>query len=306
MLEKVEYIKLLPNVNTSKTVFLDIETSGLSKQSDLIVIVGLLSDNMYTSLILENIEDEKKILIRLLELLQPFETICTYSNFDLNFIIAKLTQYNLDIPNYKHLDLKKLSILKKIYNKPTRIQLEDLVKFERKMTISGRALAKIIKNYIKTNSSDMLEVILSHNKEDLFSCLYLYKLSSLKNLTPISFQKVENNLIVFYNAIDINNFKINNISFIIEETLTVYIPIIYVTKKRFLTPHTDYFYIKSQNQIVHKSIAQMLPTSARQKLKKETCFIEETDFFLDIANQPKFSDKLTLSEFHKLILELIV
>ncbi|OON99704.1 MAG: hypothetical protein ATN35_11315 [Epulopiscium sp. Nele67-Bin004] len=306
MIEKIEHIKLSLNVKAYKTVFLDIETSGLSKQQDFIVIIGLLSDETYTSLILEKNKDEKEMLARLLKLLESSDTICTYSNFDLTFINNKLEQHGFDKLVYQHLDLKKLRIIKKLYKKSNRSELELLVNFEREMTITGQPLAKIIKNYIKTNSSDMLEVILSHNKEDLFSCFHLYKLYLLRSIIPISYCKIENNIIVSYEPIDINDFQINNVKFIFKDILEVTIPIVYLTKKRFLTPYTDYFYIQSQNQIVHKSIAKLLPPSARQKLKKETCFIEETDFFLDIGNQPKFCDELTLSDFHNLILELIL
>ena len=76
---------------------------------------------------------------------------------------------------------------------------------------------------------------------------------------------------------------IDNIHILIKNrTLTLVIPIISDTLKYFFKDYKNYFYLTSEDEAIHKSIAQYVDSNNRVKCSASNCYTKKTGIFLPL------------------------
>ncbi|RKD32710.1 ribonuclease H-like domain-containing protein [Thermohalobacter berrensis] len=212
---------LIEKFNNKKFCFFDIETTGLKRSSNKIILIGLLynKDN-YTVIkqfFADNLSEEKDILASFIEEALNFDIFITYNGntFDIPFINERCDKYGYDFKISKEKSLDLLKIVRKnkdllnLQNcKLKSVELSLGIKREDK--ISGKESIKMYFDYIKNKNSNLKEIILKHNYDDIY---YLPKILKVfdhienqnKLLIPIhvNLKKVKLEL-------NLSNLKFNN------------------------------------------------------------------------------------------------
>lgn len=183
--------------------FLDIETTGLSKNNDKIIIIGVMKFHENSMLLKqyfsEKDSDERKILSNFINLIKPFSHIITFNGnaFDIPFLNQKLKSYHLP-------ELDESHFYSDIYKWVQKISFEELK--DRKLKTlcdffniervddKDANLLRSYEQYRTTKNSKILDFMLLHNFEDVHNLFYLYRTIEYLNplehgdLLPKSFQ----------------------------------------------------------------------------------------------------------------------
>ena len=300
-------------------LFLDIETTGLSKTKHSIYCIGMLSyqesQAQITQILCFSPDDEKQLLQEFLTYIMPYNTLFTYggSHFDLSFIKERLDFHGLDSTCFfekKLIDFKKIPFILGLLNNTlgSRSGMESALGYTRSLTSSGKDLVKAYSLWQATGQTPYRDILTLHNQEELQSLLYFYDLYKIGEYLLPEKQHTYVNLgttiyLQFTNASPfITHFKFAKDDFILSwekhslvVKLEIHCPI--RNLKRYLTPATDYFFIPEQNQVLHKSIAQFIPSTLRKKVTKKDCYICKHDHFIRTYVTKCFDEPLWYDDF---------
>lgn len=167
-----------------KTLFVDIETTGLSPDVSAITVIGCCQmDGTVTQWFNEDGFSQKKILLEFLDFCHPFQTLFTFNGatFDLPFLKAKIKELNIEdsLDHIKHVDLYQiLRPFRHLLPVKTFRQkdLEQYLGISREDNLSGRKIVKTYQTFLETNHTKYKEQLLLHNKEDLTGLLQISSL----------------------------------------------------------------------------------------------------------------------------------
>lgn len=164
--------KLERKIKRARENYLKIETSGLSREIDSIIVVSLAEKNreVLKTFYLENLKEEKNLLEEVMSILQGKEFI-TYSGktFDLPFIREKIKFYfNKDL-DLKVIDLqevtKKYNFIFNLDSHSNKNLLEKFIGLEKlrdQKEYQGIKIKALYKNYLEGDKS-AIEKILDYN-----------------------------------------------------------------------------------------------------------------------------------------------
>ena len=168
-----------------KILFIDIETTGLSRElTDLYLIgCGYFNKNGYNTIqwFADSPEDEPEIIKAFNEFVRERFTILMHYNgnhFDIPYLKAKALKHGLDLP-FDSLDsydiYLKIKPYKKLLSLPSLRQrcIEELLETSSDDPYSGRDLISVYHKYVKAPSDDLLDPLLYHNLEDLKGMAYI-------------------------------------------------------------------------------------------------------------------------------------
>lgn len=161
--------------------FFDLETTGLNSLWDKIVIGGLLTFDKdgkgeATQFFLDDKAKEEELLSALMEKLKDLDALVTYNgaSFDIPFLAKRLKKYNFDLPSFPyHLDLYRLiksySVHAQAMPDLRQKSVEKYFGFSslREDEISGGESIKMYEEFLKTKSSNLKNLMLLHNIDDL-------------------------------------------------------------------------------------------------------------------------------------------
>lgn len=164
--------KLERKIERAGENYLKIETSGLSREIDSIILVSLVEKNsdVLKTFYLENLKDEKNLLEEVMPILQGKEFV-TYSGktFDLPFIREKIKFYfNKDL-DLKVIDLqevtKKYNFIFNLDSHSNKNLLEKFIGLENlrdQKEYQGIKIKTLFKNYLEDHKA-AIEKILDYN-----------------------------------------------------------------------------------------------------------------------------------------------
>ena len=166
-------------------VFIDIETTGLSREKCSIYLVGILypvrdeKNKGYTLTLLfaEDPGEEKVLLIELSALLKlgPLSLI-TFNgrHFDLPFLIKRYEKNALKAPDClsdgSDIDIyARLRPFRRSFGISSLNQksLEKMLGIQREDKYSGKELISVYYDYVKTGNEHLEELLLTHNRDDV-------------------------------------------------------------------------------------------------------------------------------------------
>lgn len=271
--------------------YLDIETTGLSKQHDTIVCMGIAfrkEDHFHSyHWLIENKEEEALLIETLFKELIKFQKVYTYGgkHFEWPFVLEKATQYGLSTSILTTLHLVDLKSSKR-----PRAAIETEIGFKRGLTTSGRELAKLCKLFLTSPSSSYSNLICEHNQEELLSLMttyHFYKFLDHLQQAPLTGSAFEEDRLTF--DLSPSFFYPYSFTYSVEPYRGCYdaasrhfvlcIPALLLKLKTYLPPN-DYYIV--EGTLMHKSLARLLPSSMKTKATKSTCYLEQEGLYLPL------------------------
>lgn len=290
-------------------LFLDIETTGLCKYKNYIFCIGVLykEKNIFfqKQWFIKKKDEECTLLLAFLEVFQTFSCVCTYAGslFDMPFLCERFSLYHLDtslLLNKVHLDLKKIPCIKTFFKEKdfSRFKLEKSLQYKRTVTTSGKDRVKLYQLYTSKPLSQYKVLLLSYNAEELGSLYTIWQfattLTHLHFLDKIATYVRDNiffltfkcqNASKYFFDISVQDLFISFDQNLLELSLGV--PLYTASLKRYLPSYKDYYYIPSQEKIIHASVAKFIPNSMKQVATKEQCVIYKESVFLKLPKKFK-------------------
>lgn len=191
--------------NRTDDIYLDIETTGLKRNSDYAWVIGtafVKEDRIESKQIfIKSKDDEKESLLYLNELLKNKQRIVTFNGniFDIPFLNERAAAYGitLNFPQEQY-DLYELIRKHNKFLMIKRINLKTAEKFmriERNDPLAGKETLTLYKTYVETGYEYLKKSLLNHNYYDI------------KNLPPLM---NVNAVIKNYNTLYDTRFVIND------------------------------------------------------------------------------------------------
>lgn len=294
----------------SDILFLDIETTGFLSGSSQIYLIGCAyySEENWTikQFFASDSEEEEQIVSAFLEFASSFNFLIHYNGntFDLPFIKAKAEKYNISYPfeSMNGLDIYRRITPYKNLLKITDCKLKTIEEFlgiERIDQYSGGELINVYKDYLSSHDYDLYHTLLQHNFDDMKGMFEVLPILSYYDLfnNPVTATKVSASHYNDINGISRQELMIN---FSFESSLkktisfmgqgchlrvegnqgTLVVPIYEEELKYFYANYKDYYYLPTEDQALHKSIASYVDKEFRQQAQPENCYTRKISRFL--------------------------
>ncbi len=188
----IEYTSILP-LNTKDSIgFLDIETMGLNRKKNPIILVGLMILNPTGGLMhqffCEAPSEEKQMLTSFIEHLMPDIPLFTYNgrSFDIPYINQRLVLCDIPFRIAPGRCGDLLHWARQAFPELPRHNLKTIERhlgILRKDTLSGADCVEQYQRFLNTRDSALAQDICRHNYEDI---LYMAPLLQIYNLLPSS------------------------------------------------------------------------------------------------------------------------
>lgn len=313
--------------DTDNICFFDIETTGFSRNYNIVYLIGAVyfrdGVSHYSQWLAESDSDEAHILSAFNDFLKNFHTLIHFNGdaFDIPFITERAAHLNvvLDLSHLQSLDLYKIAKKCKAllslsdYKQKT---IEQFLGIEREDMYSGGELIDIYKKFSSRSSdtahNEYRKLLLLHNHDDIEGMLSLLPLVSYYAVIMDSYT-VDSAVIDKDTDSDGNSHLrliaecslpvsvpvdrhicLDDIHLLIKNyTLTLVIPVISDTMKYFFKDYKNYYYLPSEDEAIHKSIAQYVDSNNRVKCSASNCYTKKSGIFLP------FYDNCGLNVFKK-------
>ncbi|MCR4923973.1 MAG: ribonuclease H-like domain-containing protein [Lachnospiraceae bacterium] len=305
-----------------KVLFVDIETTGLSKERSNLYLIGAgyFKDQNFCTIqwFAEAPREENFILDDFLTFAEDFDGLLHYNGkrFDLPYIDYKAKLYGYDNP-LNSLKTFDIYLTMKPYQKLmgfSSLKQRDIERFLGKDSddpYTGRDLISVYYDYVRDPDEDKLNSLLYHNLEDLKGILFILpiiKYDSLKTLSPGLKDIVKNSysdylgnkknelILTFEHELTFPKpFKSLNKDIFLsmsDRELMIRVPIKEMTLKHFYENYRDYYYLPLEDTCILKSAAHGVSRDRRERAKKENCCMKKNGNFIPIfqmpANEPSF------------------
>ena len=293
-------------------VFIDIETTGLKKETDMISLLGCGTVTDGLLCIVQWFNDdgisEEDILKDFLKFLEKHPgPLITFNGgrFDLPFLRAHLcynelvrNQYNC--PLLDNRDTLDLYILLRRFaplfsmKKASQKAWEEHMGIHRLDTLSGHQAAVSYREYLRTKKKEYCDPILDHNAEDIRYLAAIPALLSYRQFEEgrFSLESMEEgrirdrSAILFHIRLACELYRplfIENKRGILSAEgtdLLLSLPVYEGKMYHYYPDHKDYFYLPAEDRAVHKSIGKYVDPDHRTKAVKENCYIPVESVFL--------------------------
>lgn len=298
-----------------KALFMDIETTGLSKEKTSLYLIGCgyyIGDDLITKLFFADSPDEElELLNAYIDFQKSFSHLFHFNGtkFDIPYLEYKAKKYNIDgiFDNICQVDVYIMSKPLRQLLFPVSMRqkcIEEFMQISREDKYNGGELIEVYHSYCKDKSPESFNALITHNLEDVLGMHkilpILHYLDLMKN--PLVYQDHFVNEYTDFNGNKGKELIINYTSNVNipksfnARTETLYLkanaetnifsfrlPIITCDMKRFYENYRDYYYLKYQDCCIHKSAAMGLEKSQYIKATKENCYQKITG---DFVKQP--------------------
>ncbi len=295
-----------------KALFIDIETTGLKKETTSLYLIGLgyyTDEGFMTKLLFADSEDEEKLLLDDLKaLINDFSHLFHFNGmkFDIPYLEYKAAQHNVDglFGSCEQVDIYKLC-------KPLRYLLfadsmrqksiEQFLGINREDKYNGGELIAVYKEYTVSRRPSDLNDLITHNREDVLG---------MHLIMPILYYLEFRDAQLKYTGHTVNSYCDYNGNeceeIILEYTTDLYFPRSFVAKtetmyvrasaenhtlsirlpiydcemKLFFENYRDYSYLPGEDRAILKTVAASLPKESFVKATRETCYRKVTGRFV--------------------------
>ncbi|HRP18564.1 MAG TPA: ribonuclease H-like domain-containing protein [Ginsengibacter sp.] len=210
LLDRREYYRI-PLSFPEKTIFLDIETTGLSRYYDIVTLVGWYYQDKYSVFIRGNDESP------LISALADARVVITFNGslFDLPFLREAFA--NLPIPPV-HIDLRFLA--KRVHLSGGQKAIEDKLGFKRPIylvDVKGES-APVLWHQYRRGNLDALKLLIEYNYYDILGMKFIFdkvvKVISKHQAIPLHIYK---NLPQFFNKKELTSIKKSQLNNFLKE-----------------------------------------------------------------------------------------
>lgn len=288
----------------SNTILLDIETSGLNRQHNQIISIGIVFVDSHQHPVLkhwflETKEEEKNLLESFLLFLKNTQSIYTYGGrtFDYPFLLSRMENYGLDTSTFLKLKLVDMKDVLKPLGKERKL-LEDSLLFQRQSSSKGKDILKLYRTFEASKSPLYRDLILKHQQDELYSLLAFlelyHTLIHLDRLVCIQHRSSSKEVCFSYEGNMPFSHSFSGKAFDWNITyekdgylLSISLPVVDTTLKQYLQPIKNYYYIESQKQLMPKSLAQFIPAPLKRRATKEECVLLKSDSYIRLYSTYK-------------------
>ncbi|MDO5339866.1 MAG: ribonuclease H-like domain-containing protein [Eubacteriales bacterium] len=303
--------------DTDSICFFDIETTGFSRNYNIVYLIGTVyfrdGISHYSQWLAESDSDEAYILTAFNDFLKDFHTLIHFNGdaFDIPFITERAAHLNvvLDLSHLESLDLYKTarkckSILSlSDYKQKT---IEHFLGIEREDMYSGGELIDIYKKFSSRPSdaehNNYRKLLLLHNHDDIEGMLSLLPLISYYAVIMDSYT-IDSTVIdkdtdsdgraylrlIAECSLPVSvpvdrHICLDDIHLIIKGCrMTLVVPACSDTMKYFFKDYRNYYYLPSEDEAIHKSIAQYVDSNNRVKCNASNCYAKKTGIFIPVS-----------------------
>lgn len=274
-------------------VFYDIETTGLSRNSTFLYLIGAVAYEeknwqMYQWMIKDEAEEHKLLKI-FSEFLQKFSCTIQYNgdSFDQPYLEARYQVHELPSPfeNMPSLDLyRELKPLKGLLklSRMNQPSMEAFLNISERNYCDGGTCIRLYKQFASGKKPEAGEIVMGHNEEDLLGLGKIFFMLSYLALFEEDYEaldcEIQDDQLVFTMEIPyILPVEFSNHS---EEFYIIgqknRIRLLVKPKngrlKQYYSNYKDYDYIPSEDTAIPKTLSACMDKKLRRPAKKETCY----------------------------------
>ena len=293
----------------SSLLFIDIETTGLSPSSAQIYLIGALCFPEAGPAVLRqwfaaSLSEEQELLRSFFDFAAPFRTLVHFNGdrFDLPFLSACSAQYHLPYPLDRKDSLDfyaNVAPFRSLFDsqKLTQRALEQRLQLTRKDPYSGAELIDRYRSWLTTRDEDLLQNLLGHNAADVSLLPQLFPLLRIPAFfrgpfvnTRIS-DRNEDFCITAESAVSLP-FSLSRETETMElaaaEThIRLRLPRFSGTLYHYLKDYRNYYILKEDGSLLHKTLAAFVDADAREKATKESARLPLTGDFAAVPKRMK-------------------
>lgn len=276
-----------------RPVFYDIETTGLSRNSTFLYLIGaaVYEENSWQLFqwMASDESEEKELLCAFSEFLKNYTCTIQYNGdrFDQPYLEARYALYGLSSPfeELESMDLyQRLKICQPLLKLPRMKQadLEVLLKVPPRLFSDGKECIRQYLTYTKTQDSHLKDILLGHNLEDVLGLGYLLPLLTLTalyegNYTPSHAQLRDDHLMAVLLLpaalpFPVSNGNENFYISVSEKEARLLIPTVNGRLKQYYSNYKDYVYLPGEDTALPKALATGLSREQKRPARPETCY----------------------------------
>lgn len=287
-----------------KALFIDIETTGLSKESTNLYLIGCgyyTEEGFATRLFFaDSSDEEKQILLEFLGFIRDFSHLFHFNGtgFDIPYLEYKAALYDIPDPfaNVAQVDIYKMCKPLRYLLFPDSMKQKSIESFlciGREDRFNGGELIEVYKQYEKDRSDELLHLLITHNREDVIGMHLILPILYYLDLkdAPLSFEGYrinsytdfngeEKEEVLFDYGIDASfpkSFSSKTESMYVRasaetKTVSIRLPIYRTVLKIYFENYRDYCYIPDEDTAILRTIAQTLPKDRYMRATRNTCY----------------------------------
>lgn len=206
--------------------------------------------------------------------------------------------------------LKEIRPLKKRLGlaKANQSYLERWVGLNREDIYNGGQLIKVYSEYMqqrilhKEKGAELKKLLLLHNHDDIAGMIHVCNMLSYQDFfsppepKAAAVSSLTSDLLIIelpvqlprkvtlehtFPTADAEGLQLENASLTLDTTsATLSLPLYHGTLKYFFPDHKDYYYLPQEDTAIHKSVAQFVDASCRQKATAANCYTKKAGVFL--------------------------
>lgn len=287
-----------------RTLFFDIETTGLAPSNSAVYLIGAVYRTaehgwQLTQWFSDSLSSEQEILRAFFAFAANYSLLIHYNGdgFDLPFLKNCASQYHLADPltEMESLDLyRTVRPYRKLFGTERMNQksMEKFLGIDRADRFSGAELISVYNAYVSAREQQNLELLLLHNEEDVTGLTALLSLAAYPDFFSGPFRDPEitdhdDDLILRCQSEAVLPHPVsgalaplamNACGNRLELTVRKYRG----TARHYFEDWKNYYYLPLEKKSVHKSIGEFVDRSARVKATPETACIAAEGTFLPV------------------------
>jgi hypothetical protein len=298
-------------------LFLDIETTGLSKERSRIYLIGEAEFTGADTLLMcqlfaEDPSQEAAVLAAFTERLSAHEIrrLITFNgqNFDLPFLLARADAHGIPLA-FDHLqsfdiykETRKLKNILQLQNYKQKT-IEQFLGCHREDPYSGGQLIAVYQDYAKTRDTSARQMLLLHNYEDVLGMSNLLQILSYRSFFEEDVHVLDASLEDYRDSTGNPSqeliltlqppYPLPGTRLLRHPVSDVYlslggprvrmrIPLCDGTVRLYYADYKNYYYLPAEDMAIHKSLASYVDKTHRQKATPDNCYtkVTVTDAFL--------------------------
>lgn len=288
-------------------LFLDIETTGLSRARHQIYLIGMASvvDNNHiyvNQLFSDNPQDEEALLTCFADALQTLEVkrIITFNgnSFDLPFLLERAALHAISL-SFEAFEL--FDIYKEVSRRKNMLQLqnyrqktvEQFLGICREDKYSGGELIKVYENYVRCPNAEAAHLLQLHNYEDVLGMIDLLAVfaydeffsspahvvsASVENYTDIDGNPAEELIAVLTppcelpGCLSCTQPVSGAYLHAAGKHVRLRVPLFQGMARLYYLDYKNYYYLPAEDMAIHKSVATCVDKAYREKATPENCY----------------------------------